>query len=162
VRFLFFFTIYLLVSFVSVAQTVITAGNDTTICLGGTADLKGTVVSGSYGTTSYTFETFNYTPELFSGGFPIQFGSNQDDQIAGPFNIGFSFCFFNQIYTEFYIGSNGWVGFSYDAAWTTFTAQPIPTTNAPVPKNCIMAPWQDWWPGWTPSGTTHPRSPGSR
>ena len=134
-------------------QTVIVAGNDTTICLGGNANLTGTVVSGSYGTTSYTFEVIPYQPESFVGGTPVQFAANQDDQIAGPFDIGFDFCFFNQIYTQFYIGSNGWVGFSYETAWTTFTAQAIPTTNPVVPKNCIMAPWQDWWPGWTPAGT---------
>ena len=132
------------------AQTVITAGNDTTICLGGTATLTGTVVSGSYGTTSYTFETFTYSPEAFTGGTGVQFAANQDDQIAGPFDIGFTFCFFNNYYTQFYIGSNGWVGFSYNTAWTTFTAAPIPNTAANVPKNCIMAPWQDWWPGWKP------------
>ena len=133
-------------------QTVITAGNDTTICIGGTASLTGTVISGSYGTTSYTFEPIAYLPEPFSGGTGVMFDADQDDRIAGPFDIGFSFCFFNQTYTQFYIGSNGWVGFSFNNAWTTFTAQPIPNTNDAVPKNCIMAPWQDWWPGWTPDG----------
>jgi len=152
-RLVLFLTVLLTFAYSGTAQTVIVAGNDTTICLGGTANLTGTVVSGSYGTTSYTFEIISYQPELFTGGTPVQFAGNQDDQIAGPFDIGFSFCFFNQIYTQFYIGSNGWVGFSYETAWTTFTAQPIPTTNVVVPKNCIMAPWQDWWPGWTPSGT---------
>jgi uncharacterized protein (TIGR02145 family) len=126
----------------------ISAGPDTTICLGGSADLKATVISGSYGTSSYSFEIIPWAPEAFTGGTGVRFVPNQDDKIAGPFNIGFNFCFFNIDYTQFYIGSNGWVGFSYNNAWTTFTAQPIPNTNAFVPKNCIMAPWQDWWPGW--------------
>jgi gliding motility-associated-like protein len=69
-----------------------------------------------------------------------------DDSQQGPFNIGFNFCFFGQTYTQFYIGSNGWVSFSGGQP-TTFTSQTIPTGNALVPKNCIMGPWQDWHPG---------------
>jgi len=69
-----------------------------------------------------------------------------DDSQQGPFNIGFNFCFFGTTYTQFYIGSNGWISFSA-AQPTTFTSQTIPTGNGLVPKNCIMGPWQDWHPG---------------
>jgi uncharacterized protein (TIGR02145 family) len=69
-----------------------------------------------------------------------------DDQNHGPFNVGFDFCFFNTLYSQFYIGSNGWVGFSAGQS-NSFVAQEIPSTNSNVPKNCIMAPWQDWHPG---------------
>ena len=69
-----------------------------------------------------------------------------DDSQQGPFNIGFTFCFFGQTYTQFYIGSNGWISFGAGQP-VTFTSQPIPTPNALVPKNCIMGPWQDWHPG---------------
>ena len=69
-----------------------------------------------------------------------------DDTQQGPFNIGFNFCFFGQTYTQFYVGSNGWISFSPGQP-TTFTSQTIPTTNGLVPKNCIMGPWQDWHPG---------------
>lgn len=69
-----------------------------------------------------------------------------DDSQQGPFNIGFNFCFFGQTYTQFYVGSNGWISFSGGQP-TTFTSSPIPTGNALVPKNCIMGPWQDWYPG---------------
>ncbi|MGE5424862.1 MAG: hypothetical protein ACM3N9_05835, partial [Syntrophothermus sp.] len=137
--------------FVSFGQTTINAGPDTTICLGGTASLRGIFTGGSYGTDSYTFEVFPYSPEDYSGGTGVTFGGNQDDQIAGPYDIGFTFCFFNQTYTQFYIGSNGWIGFENNSAWTTFTSQPIPNTNAAVPKNCIMAPWEDWYPGYAGS-----------
>ena len=66
-----------------------------------------------------------------------------DDSQQGPFNIGFNFCFFGQTYTQFYVGSNGWISFSGGQP-TTFTSSPIPTGNALVPKNSIMGPWQDW------------------
>ena len=69
-----------------------------------------------------------------------------DDSQQGPFNIGFNFCFFGSTYTQFYVGSNGWVSFSAGQP-TTFTSQTIPTGNVLVPNNCIMGPWQDWHPG---------------
>lgn len=69
-----------------------------------------------------------------------------DDSQQGPFAIGFNFCFFGTTYTQFYVGSNGWISFTGGQP-TTFTSQPIPTGNALVPKNCIMGPWQDWHPG---------------
>jgi gliding motility-associated-like protein len=69
-----------------------------------------------------------------------------DDSQQGPFSIGFNFCFFGTTYTQFYVGSNGWISFTGGQP-TTFTSQPIPTGNALVPKNCIMGPWQDWHPG---------------
>ena len=69
-----------------------------------------------------------------------------DDSQQGPFNIGFNFCFFGTTYTQFYVGSNGWISFGGGQP-TTFTSQSIPTGNALVPNNCIMGPWQDWHPG---------------
>jgi gliding motility-associated-like protein len=69
-----------------------------------------------------------------------------DDTQQGPFNIGFNFCFFGQTYTQFYVGSNGWISFSSGQS-TTFTSFPIPNAGITVPKNCIMGPWQDWHPG---------------
>ena len=57
-----------------------------------------------------------------------------DDSQQGPFQIGFNFCFFGQTYTQFWVGSNGWISFSA-AQPVTFTSQPIPTVNALVPKN---------------------------
>ena len=35
-----------------------------------------------------------------------------DDNVRGPFSIGFPFCFYGSTYNQFYVGSNGWVGFS--------------------------------------------------
>ena len=69
-----------------------------------------------------------------------------DDSQQGPFNIGFNFCFFGTTYTQFYVGSNGWISFGGGQP-TTFSSQSIPTGNALVPNNCIMGPWQDWHPG---------------
>ncbi len=69
-----------------------------------------------------------------------------DDSQAGPFPIGFTFCFFGNSYTQFWIGSNGWISFSAGQS-NAFTSAGIPSAAFNVPKNCIMGPWQDWHPG---------------
>jgi gliding motility-associated-like protein len=69
-----------------------------------------------------------------------------DDSQQGPFNIGFNFCFYGQTYSQFYVGSNGWISFSGGQS-TAFTSNSIPSVVIAVPRNCIMGPWQDWHPG---------------
>jgi gliding motility-associated-like protein len=69
-----------------------------------------------------------------------------DDSQQGPFNIGFNFCFYGQTYSQFYVGSNGWISFSGGQS-TAFTSNSIPSVAIAVPRNCIMGPWQDWHPG---------------
>ena len=93
-------------------------------------------------TTNYGVTNIPYAPQTNTG---TQLFMSDDSQ-QGPFNIGFNFCFFGTTYTQFYVGSNGWISFSGGQP-TTFTSQTIPTGNALVPKNCIMGPWQDWHPG---------------
>lgn len=93
-------------------------------------------------TTGYSVAPIPYVAQTNTGTSIFM----TDDSQQGPFNIGFTFCFFGQTYTQFYIGSNGWISFSAGQP-VTFTSQPIPTPNALVPKNCILGPWQDWHPG---------------
>lgn len=93
-------------------------------------------------TTSYLVENIPFAPAPV-GGTTV---SLSDDSQAGPFNIGFTFCFFGNSYTQFWLGSNGWISFSAGQP-NTFTSTPIPSTAGTVPKNCIMGPWQDWHPG---------------
>ena len=153
------------------AQTVVITGNSS-LCIGQSITLHADVSAGTIGTTSYNFEIIDYsTHPPFSGGTSIDQDftgcttTAHDDCWAGGtppdhsgYPIGFSFCFFNQQYTRFYVGSNGWIGFTDPTghSWTTWTATVIPPTNPPyspsnpnpnVPKNCIFAPWQDWYPG---------------
>lgn len=69
---------------------------------------------------------------------------SSDDVVHGPFNIGFTFNYFGVNYTKFYIGSNGWIGFS-PGQTTGYTAAFIP--NAGSPLNAILADWEDLFPG---------------
>jgi gliding motility-associated-like protein len=112
-------------------STVLTA--NLTACVGGIGPKQ---------TTDYSVSSIPYVPQTNTG---TQIFMTDDSQ-QGPFNIGFNFCFFGSTYTQFYIGSNGWISFTGGQP-TTFSSQQIPTGNPLVPKNCIMGPWQDWHPG---------------
>jgi hypothetical protein len=66
-----------------------------------------------------------------------------DDQIIGPFNIGFDFNFFNESYSEFWISSNGYISFIEPSAG--YNSHPIPNANGPY--STIFGAWEDWNPG---------------
>ena len=114
-----------------VASTTLTA--DLSQCAAGTNPKQ---------TTAYTVSSIPYAAQTNTGTNLVM----TDDSQQGPFNIGFTFCFFGSTYTQFYVGSNGWISFSGGQP-NTFTSQTVPTANPAVPKNCIMGPWQDWHPG---------------
>lgn len=145
-------------------QTSIVLSSDTSICSGGSATLSATVIGGNYGTNSYSFQIVPYNPMPFSGGTSIDSTfliSNythcgyftSDDCWGGPFPIGFNFCFFNQTYSQFYAGSNGWISFSHPlSTWTTYSPHPLPCSLPACPKNCILAPYQDWYPHYNNPG----------
>jgi gliding motility-associated-like protein len=140
--------IFLLLTFVGYGQYCPTLGPDQILPCGiGSTTLTADLSQCGTGalpkqTTTYTVGSIPYATQTNTG---TQLFMGDDTQ-QGPFNIGFTFCFFGQTYTQFWIGSNGWISFSPGQP-TTFTTQTIPTGNALVPKNCIMGPWQDWHPG---------------
>jgi len=95
------------------------------------------------GTSNYTVSQITYVPQTNNG----QLVPLGDDVQSNVYNIGFTFCYYGSIYTQFRIGSNGWVSLGPGIQPANFTSMQIPTTNAAAPKNCIMGPWQDWHPG---------------
>ena len=94
-------------------------------------------------TTNYNVTTIPYVAQTNNG----QLVPLGDDVQSNVYNIGFTFCFYGQSYTQFRIGSNGWVSLGPGIQPANFTSIQIPTPNAAAPKNCIMGPWQDWNPG---------------
>lgn len=62
-----------------------------------------------------------------------------DDGSWGPFNIGFTFRFYGNNYTQFHVSSNGLVLFGSGSG--DYTEDPIPSTN--TPNNIISAFWDD-------------------
>lgn len=97
----------------------------------------------------YTKETSQYTITYPTYSSPASYNSgtvipSSDDVVSGPFNVGFTFNFFGNNYTQFYVCSNGWIGFS-GGQTNGYTAAFIP--NGGSPRNVIMADWEDLIPG---------------
>jgi len=90
--------------------------------------------------SDYLITEVGYSNFSYTGGTPV---NGCDDCVTGPYNIGFSFNYFGNNYTQFFIGSNGWIGFS-PGQTSGFTAQFIP--NAGAPRNAILANWEDLFP----------------
>lgn len=74
-------------------------------------------------------------------------GSLADESVIGPFNLGFTFRFFDQDYTEYWISSNGWISFTDPGSDAESFNDRIPDTDAP---NALVA-W--FWDDLDPSDT---------
>lgn len=123
----------------------ITVFQDTVVCSNDSITLYAEV-DGSYGTDAYEVNEIPYSPEPI-GGTVINMTDDTDD---GPNDIGFDFCFFGEVYNDFWLCSNGWISFvNPGAGWTTnWTPDgPLPDGAGNVPKTAIFAPWTDWHTG---------------
>ena len=56
-------------------------------------------------TTNYNVTNIPYVAQVNNGTQVFL----SDDSQSGVYNIGFTFCFYGQTYTQFRVGSNGWV-----------------------------------------------------
>lgn len=135
----------LLMAFVVSGQnpnSFITPQGNMSVCSGSVVNVAATVTNPFASTNNYNVSNIAFSPYTV-GGIPVNL---LDDQVAGPLPIGFVFCFFGNQYSQFYLGSNGWVGFS-PGQTLAFTAATVPSGSPLVPKNCIMGPWMDFNPG---------------
>jgi hypothetical protein len=66
-----------------------------------------------------------------------------DDNFIGPFPLPFGFPFYDSSYTEFYIGSNGILGFGPTADYDSMSNVALPSTSSTTPKNIICWCWDD-------------------
>lgn len=99
----------------------------------------------------YTITPITFAPAPNVGISLVGGFGSADDGVSQAIQIGFDFCFYGVTYSEVYVGTNGWVSFSSGQP-ATFTSAPIPSPAINFPKNCIMAPWQDWWSNLNGSG----------
>lgn len=67
--------------------------------------------------------------------------SLRDDYWVGPFDIGFQFAFYGRTYREFYVDSNGYIGF--DEAQTASHPDNATLKDASRPNNIIAPFWDD-------------------
>lgn len=126
----------LLLSSVSLAQTVDVGPPDTSVCNGQPITLTAITTGVS---TSPTFTNLAF---------------NMDDAHGPVVNIGFPFQFFGNTYTQCVVSTNGYITFDLTQAnayspWSIGSASPTPG----VPDNAIMFPWQDINPGSGSGGT---------
>lgn len=63
-----------------------------------------------------------------------------DDEVSAALPIGFTFNYYGNTYTSFYIGSNGIIGFT-PASLSAYTPQNIPSATAP--NDLIAFAWTD-------------------
>jgi PKD repeat protein len=87
---------------------------------------------------------------LFSGTGSPTFVSLTDDIFSGVVDIGFSFTFFGNTYTQCVISSNNFITFNLANAnqfsqWTI--DNPVPSSNPLSITDAILGPWQDINPG---------------
>ncbi|MGH7598846.1 MAG: hypothetical protein ACREOI_21030, partial [bacterium] len=85
--------------------------------------------------------SFNYI-DISSSGTPVT--TLSDDNFDGPFPIGFTFNFYGVNHTEFYIASNGLIGFGSTTGFHKFTNVQPPVTTSP--NNIIAWLWDDLIP----------------
>lgn len=75
-------------------------------------------------------------------GTPVSLG---DDQYSSALPIGFTFNFFGIDYTDFYISSNGFIGFTAGLSSGCCSGQSLPNNSAT--SNLIAFAWNDLDPG---------------
>ncbi len=90
----------------------------------------------------YSHGSIAFDPTPIPGGTFV--GGLSDDNVVGSFPIGFTFNFFGMDYTNFYIGSNGFVTFSAGMPSGCCSGQVLP--NASTPNNLIALSWNDLYP----------------
>ena len=119
--------------------TSITAAPDT-ICEGSNSQLTATVATTS--TNNYAVASIPYAPVITGIGTPVTVG---DDLVSAALPIGFSFSFYTHYYSQFFIGSNGFITFDTAAMINNYqgccSGQLIPSTT--FPNNLIAGAWED-------------------
>ncbi|MEA3297402.1 MAG: hypothetical protein U9R56_06010, partial [candidate division Zixibacteria bacterium] len=88
-------------------------------------------------------------------------GDLDDDNYGGPYELGFEFSYYGNIYTQIYIGSNGIIGFVPTDMYSRLKT-PLPT--AATPNNIIAWLWDDLDPtnGNNPGAHVYIYTDGSR
>lgn len=116
--------------------TVNVTSTPSPLCAGDSVQLSA-AISGSNGISGYTLSSIPYAPVAGTGTTV----SLADDAVSGALPIGFSFNFFGNLYSDFYISSNGFITFSANQPNGCCTGQTIP--NNAQPSNFIAFAWND-------------------
>jgi len=121
------------------AQVVITASSNN-VCPGSPVTLT---ASPPTNCNSYTISNISFSPRVLSGSATTV--SLSDDAVSSALPIGFDFNFYCGTYSEFRIGSNGFITFNNSTSSGCCSGQSIPNTSNP--NNLIAFAWEDLDPG---------------
>ena len=110
----------------------------TSVCSGSPVQLNATASGSTY--TTYNVTAIPYAPLT---GTATNVALN-DDAMSAVKPIGFTFNFFGQNYTNFYICSNGYITFSSGQSVSAVYGSAIPSTGSP--NNFIALAWNDLYP----------------
>jgi len=98
-------------------------------------------------TLNYTVEPITYDPPFAFNGLANSINTNIDDAWSGVENLPFDFCFFENIETQFQVGSNGGIRFEVDAGDTSngwsFTEDLPNNTNTTLSEVNVFSPVHD-------------------
>ena len=120
---------------VTPAFSVTASTSNDSICVGKEVSLSASASGSVYKT--YSVEPVPYAP-IPGTGTLVSLG---DDQISTSRSIGFTFNFFGQNYTSFYVSSNGFITFSPGMPATPVYGEAIPFEAAP--NNIFAIAWND-------------------
>jgi len=109
-----------------------------TVCSDSPVQLNAVASGSNYKT--YSVVSIPYAP-LSGTGTNVALN---DDAMSTAKPIGFTFNFFGQNYTNFYICSNGYITFSSGQSTTAVYGSAIPSTGSP--NNFIALAWNDLYP----------------
>jgi gliding motility-associated-like protein len=128
----------------------VSLGNDIVIPTCSTsANIIANITSPATGTSNYDCTQITYNPYSYTPGNTISITS--DDVWSGVINIPFDFCFFNNVYNQCIVGSNGLLSFNIAQAngfcpWSFAAVTPLPNPGFASALNTIMCPYQDIYP----------------
>jgi PKD repeat protein len=120
--------------------TLLATATPDSICTGDTVQLSA-LPSGSNAITNYNLTSIPYAP-LTGTGTAVTL---TDDVVTTALPIGFTFNFYGNLYTDFYISSNGFIGFSSNMANGCCAGGILPSASSP--SNLIAFAWNDLNPG---------------
>ena len=106
----------------------------------GTDSVAITVIGGDLYSIS---QSGNFLPQSTTGDTLV---SLSDDAVSSELPIGFDFNFFENNYDEFYISSNGFIGFANGMPNGCCSGQSLP--NSGMPNNIIAFAWEDLNPAY--------------
>lgn len=121
---------------ISVPPTVTASASPATICTGGSSQLNAIASSSS----NYTVSSIAHNSLAPSGSPTILWNTTTDDGISSAIPIPFSFNFYGNAITQFYVSTNGHIQLQ-NSSGASNTEQTLPT--AATPNNVIALSWDD-------------------